>query len=87
VLLALALGACGSPEPIVIDGTSPDAFARTAEAARRDLPVDDRLDFDRALASVGTRRFGADDPQALARTTFEGMTAAQVVEDYRERQR
>ena len=78
---------CSSPAPTVIDGSSPEAFARTIGAGRRDLPVADRLDFDRALASVGTRRFGSEDKDALARTTFGGMTAAEVVEDYRARQK
>lgn len=81
------LAACSSPAPTLIDGSSPQAFQRTTAAARNDLPVADRLDFDRALASVGTRRFGTVDREALARTTFDGMTGGEVVTDYRARQK
>jgi hypothetical protein len=85
---ALLLAACGAGEQVTaIDGSSAQRFAQTTEAARNDLPVADRLDYDRALASVGTRRFADDDKAALARTTFNGMTAEQVVADYRARQR
>ncbi len=85
VLLALALAACSSDPPTVIDGSSPQAFARTAEAARDDLPVADRLDFDRAIATVPARRYGERDPAAAARTAFDGMTAADVVAIERQR--
>ncbi len=85
--LALLLAACGGEQATTIDGSSPERFAQTTQAARGDLPVADRLDYDRALASVGTRRFADDDKAALARTTFDGMTAAQVVADHRARQR
>lgn len=86
-LLALALLAgCGPSAPTVIDGTSQESFEQSAAMARRDLPAGDRLDFDRALATVPTRRFGASDADQLRRTTFDKMTAAEVVEDYRQRQ-
>jgi len=75
---------CSQPAPSVIDGTSADAFGRTAEAARRDLPVADRLDFDRAIATVPARRYGNRDPSA-SRAAFDGMTAADVVAIERER--
>jgi hypothetical protein len=84
-LFALALVACSDQSPVTINGSSPEAFARSAEAARRDLPVADRLDFDRAIATVPARRYGNRDPSAAARTTFDGMTAAQVVATERER--
>ncbi len=85
---ALLLAACsGGEQATVIEGSSLQAFQRTTEAARSDLPMADRLDYDRALASVGTRRFADDDKAALARRTFDGMTAEQVVADYRARQR
>jgi hypothetical protein len=86
-LALLLLAACESRPPTLIDGSSAETFNKTTAAARRDLPDADRLDYDRALASVGTRRFGTGDPDALARTTFDGMTAEQVVKDYRDRQR
>ena len=84
-LLALAVAACASPSPATIDGTTAENFAHTAEAARDDLPVADRLDFDRAIATVPARRYGNRDPSAAARVAFDGMTAAQVVATERER--
>ena len=85
MLVALALAACTEQPPTTIDGSSPDAFARTAEAARGDLPVADRLDFDRAIATVPARRYGHRDAAAAARIAFDGMTAAEVVATERER--
>jgi hypothetical protein len=35
---------------------------------------------------VGSRRHAAD-PEALARTTFDGMAGAEIAADYRRRQR
>ena len=81
----LLLAACSDNPPTVIDGSSPEAFARTTEAARRDIPDADRLDYDRALKSVGGRRHSVRDPDALARVTFDGMTAEQIVADARTR--
>jgi len=46
----------------------------------------DRLAFDQALASIGSRRIAADKDK-LARTTFDGMTGAEIAEDYRRRTR
>ena len=83
-MFGLSLAACET-EPATIDGSSPDAFARTANTARDDLPVADRLDFDRAIATVSARRYGNRDPLAAARTAFDGMTAAQIVTTERER--
>ena len=85
--LALLLAACGSEEPVVIDGSSPQAFERKAAAARRQLPDADRLLFDQALRTIGGRRHGERDTAALARVTFDGMTAEQVVTDQRARER
>ena len=82
----LVLAACTKPEPTVIDGSSPQAFERTTARARREIPDADRLAFDRALRAVGGRRHSAD-PEALARVTFDGMTAAEVVADQRARDR
>ena len=83
--LMLLLAACGKQEPVVIDGSSPQAFERTTAEARRQLPDADRLLFDRAIRTIGGRRHAARDPAALARVTFDGMTAAQVVADERAR--
>jgi hypothetical protein len=84
-VLLIALAACSDRAPTVIDGSSEEAFERTTEAARRDLPDADRLAYDTALRNVGGRRYGNRDPAALARVTFDGMTAAQVVADQKAR--
>ena len=87
VFAALLLAACQEREPTVIDGNSAASYQRTVAAARRDLPDADRLAFDRAIKTVGGRRYSTRDPDALARVTFDGMTAAQVVVDQRTRER
>ena len=81
LVLAAALAACGA-EPVTLDGSSVEAFAASAELARRDLPVADRLAFDAALKSPPGRRYGDKDERlaALARTAYNGMTAAEVVD-------
>lgn len=85
-LLAMAaLAACEQPPSTIIDGSSAEAFARSTETARLDLPVADRLDYDRAIASVPARRYGNRDPSAAARSAFDGMTAADIVATERER--
>ena len=76
-LLALALAACDRA-PVVIDGSSPEAFAKTTEKARRDLPIKDRLTFDTAIKSAGS--FADKDPDAAARLLYNGMTAREGVE-------
>ena len=80
LLLALLLAAC-SKTPTVIDGSTADSFAQTTEDARRDLSIKDRLTFDTAIRTVGGRRYANNDPDALARQTFHGMTAVDVVAD------
>jgi hypothetical protein len=82
----LLLAGCAKPEPTAIDGSSPEAFERTAAEARRDIPDADRLVFDRALRSVGGRWHGATDPERHARRTFDGMTAKQIVDDQKARE-
>jgi hypothetical protein len=84
ILLAVA---CSERPPTVIDGSSPEAFERTAARARRDLPDADRMIFDKAIKTIGGRRFAEKDPDALARVTFDGMTAADVVADQKLRDR
>ena len=81
LIAATALAACGQP-PVVIDGSSPENFTRTAEEARRDLPVKDRLAFDAALRSPPGKRFGDKEAETveIARQTYHEMTAAEVVE-------
>jgi hypothetical protein len=87
LLLSLPLLAgCAEPEPVVIDGSSAERFERTSAAARRQLPDADRIVFDRALRTIGGRRHSERDPAALARVTFDGMTAKQVVADQKARQ-
>ena len=85
-LLAFGLlVACAQPPPVTIDGSSADAFARTSVIARNDSPVADRLDYDRAIATIPARRYGNRDPSTTARAAFDGMTAAEVVATERER--
>ncbi len=86
-LLGLILAGCEPQEPVTIDGSSPQAFERTSAEARRQLPDAERLLFDRAIRTVGGRRMANRDPAALARVTFDGMTAAQVVADQRAREK
>jgi hypothetical protein len=86
IFAALLLAACSEAEPTVIDGSSAETFEVTTKQARRELPDADRLVFDRALRTVGGRWHGAPDEESLARTTFDGMTAAQVVEDQKARE-
>lgn len=82
-LAALALmgglGGCGEEAPTRIDGSSPEAFARTTAAARQQLPEGERLTFDAAIATMPARRYAERDPQARAREAFDGMTGAEVV--------
>lgn len=85
-LAALLLAGCSQAEPTVIDGSSKEAFERTSAQARRELPDADRLDFDRAIKSVGGRLHSERDTDALARVTFNGMTGAEVVADQRARE-
>jgi hypothetical protein len=84
--LGILLAGCAQHDPTVIDGSSPEAFERTTTAARRDLAVADRLTFDRALHTIGSRHFGNENPRARARVTFDGMTAAEIVRDQRARE-
>ena len=85
-ILCMLLAGCGNEQPVVIDGSSPQAFERSAAEARRQLPDADRLVFDRAIRTVGGRRHSERDAAALARVTFDGMTAQQVVADQRARE-
>ncbi len=71
---------------MTIDGSSAESFERTSAEARQQLPDADRLVFDRALRTVGGRRHSVRDGEALARVTFGGMTAADVVADQRARE-
>ena len=85
--LALLAAACSDDPPTIIDGSSAEAFERTVADARRDIPDADRLVYDRALRTVGGRSHSERDVGALARVTFNGMTAAEVVEDQRYREK
>jgi hypothetical protein len=79
--IALCLAVACSKAPTIIDGTSPEAFEKTTEKARRDLPIKDRLTFDAALRNSGGLRFSTKDPEAAAREAYHGMTAFDVVAD------
>ena len=79
--VALALVAGCSKAPTIIDGSTPELFAKTTEKARRDLPIKQWLTFDAALRNPGARRYGMRDPEAMAREAYHGMTAFDVVAD------
>ena len=85
VAALLLLAACGGGDPTIIDGTSREAFERTAAAARRDLPDADRLAYDAALKNPPGARYGDTQAEkdALARQSYHGMTASQVVDEGR----
>ena len=85
--LLLLTFACSERPPTVVDGSSPEAFERTIAQSRRDLPDADRLIFDKAIRTISGRRFANRDPDALARVTFDGMTAAEIVDDQKLRDR
>ena len=78
---ALSLTAACSRAPTVIDGTTPELFAKTVEKARRDLPIKERLTFDAAMRNPSGRRYGNRDPAAVAREAYHGMTAFDGVAD------
>jgi PBP1b-binding outer membrane lipoprotein LpoB len=82
--LLMLITAC-SNTPTVIDGSSPENFARTTEKARRDLPIKERLTFDAAIHNPSGRRYGSNNTEALAREAYHGMTAVDVVADARAR--
>ena len=84
-MAAMSLVAACSKAPTVIDGSSPAAFEKTTEKARRDLPIKDRLTFDTALRNPGGKRYGDNDIDGLARQAYHGMTAADVVADAKAR--
>lgn len=81
----LCLAMACSKAPTIIDGSSPAAFAKTTEKARRDLPIKDRLTFDAAMRNTGGQRFSNNDREAMAREAYHGMTAFDVVADARAR--
>ena len=83
--LLLMTFACSDRPPTVVDGSSPEGFERTTAQARRDLPDADRLTFDKAINTVGGRRHATRDTATLARVTFNGMTAAEIVADQKMR--
>lgn len=81
VLLALFGAAC-SAQPTVIDGSTAQRFRETSAAARGDLANRDRLAFDAAMKRVpGSPVVTAPGAmEELARTTYNGMTAQDVVD-------
>lgn len=78
--MAAFIAGCSKP-PTIIDGSSPQAFEETTEKARRDLPIKDRLIFDAALRNPSVQRYSTRDLKAVARETYHGMTAFDVVAD------
>ncbi len=84
-LVLLGSAACSEQQSVRIDGSSAQAFAVTTSAARRDLPIAERLIFDSAIATIPARRYADTDPAATARAAFDGMTAAEIVASERNR--
>jgi hypothetical protein len=91
VLLGLAgLAACGfgNDAPIVIDGSSPEAFERTLGEARRDLGPQDRVKFKAALTEFRAQMFAKADTrqdyQRLVREGMDGLTAPRIVDKFNE---
>ena len=84
-IAALAVTTACSNTPTVIDGSSPESFAKSTEKARRDLPIKERLIFDAAIHNPGGRRYGNNDIEALAREAYNGMTAHDVIADAKAR--
>ena len=80
LLMAALIAGC-SKAPTIIDGSSPQAFEKTTEKARRDLPIKDRLTFDAAIRNPGGARFSTKDLEGVARQTYDGMTAFDVIAD------
>ena len=80
LVMAAFIAGC-SKAPTIIDGSSPQTFEETAEQARRDLPIKDRLTFDAALRNPGGMRYSTRDLEAAAREAYHGMTAFDVVAD------
>lgn len=85
-LVLVLASACADRAPTVIDGSSPQTFEQTTAQARREIPDADRLVFDRAIRTVGGRLHRAD-PEELARVTFDGMTAEEIVAEQRAREK
>ena len=85
VFAILMIATACSNTPTVIDGTSPESFAKTTEKARRDLPIKERLTFDAAIHNPGGRRYGNNDIEAVAREAYHGMTAFDVIADAKAR--
>lgn len=91
---SLLLSACflvsacgyGSDEPIVIDGSSAEAFRQTLGAAKADLGPKDRLKFEAALSEFKARTFAKADSrqeyQRLLREGLDGLTAPRIVTQF-----
>ena len=82
----LALAGCGlfDPDgPTVIDGSSPDTFQETMQAARWELSPQERLKFEAAVNAVRAKQFArADNRQEyeqFVRRALDGRTAPDIV--------
>jgi hypothetical protein len=84
----LILSACsfGQSNPAVIDGSSPEAFARTLSAAKADLGPRDRVKFEAALTEFKAHTFAKansrQEYQRLLRQGLDGLTAPGVVAQF-----
>lgn len=83
----LLAAACGN-RPTIIDGSSPEAFERSAADARRDIPDADRLVYDTALMNPPGKGYGDSEAEiaALARQVYNNMTARDIVAEQRARE-
>ncbi len=84
----LLAAACGNRQPTIIDGSSPEAFQRSAAEARRDIPDADRLVYDTALMNPPGKGYGDSEAEiaALARQVYDNMTARDIVAEQRARE-
>ena len=84
----LFLCACGggSGGPTVIDGSSPEAFARTLDAAKGDVGPKDRVKLEAALTEFRAHTFAKastrQDYQRRLREGLDGLTAPAIVAQF-----
>jgi hypothetical protein len=82
------LGACGFGQegPVVIDGSSPEAFEQSLRDAKADLGPKDRIKFEAALAEFRAQMFAKagtrEEYQRLVRDGMDGLTAPLIVSKF-----
>ncbi|SFR77481.1 hypothetical protein [Sphingomonas jatrophae] len=82
----LAAGCGGADDPVVIDGSSQEAFEQTLAAAKRDVGPSDRLKVEAALAEYRARIFAKADNrqefQRLYRAGLDGLTVPAIAAQF-----